>query len=72
MQALVLEKARKEREFYNGLFHAENSLNKQLKTSEDGERVGASLFVVELVCSDCDGGGAVGPSRDLHGAWYHV
>jgi hypothetical protein len=33
----VLEKARKEKEFYDNLFRSDNSLNKQLKASEDGK-----------------------------------
>jgi hypothetical protein len=35
-QALVEEKSKREKEFYESLFRADNSLNTQLKTSEDG------------------------------------
>lgn len=36
LQALVEEKQKRERDFYNKLFRSDNSLNKQLKTSEEG------------------------------------
>jgi hypothetical protein len=43
----VLEKARKEKEFYDNLFRSDNSLNKQLKASEDGKSM-VSLRSVSL------------------------
>jgi hypothetical protein len=43
----VLEKARKEKEFYDNLFRSDNSLNKQLKASEDGKSL-VSLRAVSL------------------------
>jgi hypothetical protein len=48
MQALVLEKARKEKEFYDNLFRSDNSLNKQLKASEDGKSAVPWLFLCVL------------------------
>jgi hypothetical protein len=37
LQALTEEKRQREKEFYESLFRADNSLNTQLKTSEEGK-----------------------------------